>query len=48
MHGAFEGNGKEDVTSKVSDPSAILFKEMTAMKNSYSLDNFLVVELPIK
>jgi len=48
-HGAFEGHGKEDVTSKVSDPpSQIFFKEVTAKKNPCSLDDFLVVELPIK
>jgi len=48
-HGAFKGHVKEDVTSKVSDPpSPILFKEVTATKNSCSLDDFLVAELPIK
>ena len=46
-HSAFEGHGKEDVTSKVL-PSPILFKEVTATKNPCSLDDFLMVELPIK
>jgi len=33
-HGAFEGNGKEDVTSKVWIlPSPFLFKEVTIAKN---------------
>jgi len=48
-HDAFEGHGKEDITSKVSDPpSPILFKEVTVTKNSCSLDDFLVAEFPIK
>jgi len=48
-HGAFEGHEKEDVTSKVSIlASPILFKAVTATKNPCSLDDFLVVELPIK
>ena len=48
-HGAFEGHEKKDVTSKVSDlPSPILFKEVITMKNSCSLDEFLVAELLIK
>ena len=46
MHGAFEGHGKEAVTGKVSDPP--FTKEVTATKNSCSLDDFLVAELPIK
>ena len=31
-YGAFKGHGKEDVTSKVSDPSPILPKEVTTTK----------------
>ena len=45
-HGAFEGQEKEDVTSKVSDPP--FTKEVIATKNPCSIDNFLIAELPIK
>jgi len=47
-HGTFEGHEYEDVTvrSRIF-PSPILFKEVTAMKSPWSLDDFLVAELPI-
>jgi len=48
-HDAFEGHGKGDVTSKVSDlPSLILFKEVTKTKNLHSLDDFRVARSFIK
>ena len=48
-YGVSEGHGKEDVTSKVSDPPFTnLVKEVTTTKNSCSLDEFLVVKLTIK
>jgi len=38
-HDTFEGHGKRDVTSKVSNPpSPILFKEVTTTKNPCLLD----------
>ena len=41
--------GKEDVTSNVLDPPFTnLFKEVITTKNLCSLDDFLVMELPIK
>ena len=48
-HDAFEVTGKR--TSPVRSRillSPILFKAVAAMKNPCSLDDFLVVELPIK
>ena len=48
-HGTFEGHGKEDATSKVSDPPFTnLVERSDSTKNPCSLDDFLVAELPIK
>jgi len=45
----FEGHGKDDVTSKVSNPPFTnLGQRCDATKNPCSLDDFLVAELPIK
>jgi len=48
-HGTLKVMGKRTspVRSRIL-PSPILFKEVTTTKNSCSLDDFLVVELPIK
>ena len=48
-HGTFEGHGKEDVTSKVSDPPFTnLVQRSDSDENLCSLDDFLVSGLPIK
>jgi len=45
-YGPLAGQGKEDVTYKVSDsPFTNLTPEVTSTKNPYSLDDFLVVEM---
>ena len=44
-HGAFEGHGKANVTSKVSDPP---FTKEDSNEKSCSLDDFLVAKLAIK
>jgi len=48
-HGACEVTGKRisPVRSRIL-PSPILFKAVIVTKNSCSLDDFLIVELPIK
>jgi len=48
-YGAFECHGMRMSPLRPQIlPSLILFKEVTARKNSCSLDDFLVAQLPIK